>query len=82
MYCPARWIQSKVGSFDRSSLKSKALRFLKKNPPVPHVVRSFKVKRHLAQCTAVGNSEMNLQWRAQISQQPFIYYRQLLVTAL
>jgi hypothetical protein len=39
-YCPARWILPKLGSFDRSSLKSEALRFLK-NSTVPNAVRSL-----------------------------------------
>jgi hypothetical protein len=32
--------------------------------------------------TAVGNFETNSQWRTQICQRPFIYYIQLLATAL
>jgi len=36
----ARWIRSKLGSFDGYLLKKDARRFLK-NPPVPHLVKAL-----------------------------------------
>jgi hypothetical protein len=39
LYCPARWILLKLGSFERPLLNREALGFLK-NPPVQHPVRA------------------------------------------
>jgi hypothetical protein len=43
-YCPARWIWLKVGSFDRSSLKSEAQRFKKKSVHPPSCESPLKFR--------------------------------------
>jgi hypothetical protein len=50
------------------SLKSEAQRFLEKSARPPYCEELFKVTT--PSCMAVGNLEMNSQWR---TQQPFIY---------
>ncbi len=55
-YCPERWIRLKLGSFDRSSLKSEARRFLEKSArPHPGRVLNAKAPPRIA----VGYLETN-----------------------
>ncbi len=67
-YWPAIWIRPKLGSFDRTSLKIEARRFLEMSDRSP-CWELFKVTTP----SPVG---------VQVCQGPFIYYIQLLATAL
>ncbi len=49
----ARWIQPKLGSFDRFLLQRVALRFLEKSASPPSYESPLKILRHLA-CTVIG----------------------------
>ncbi len=72
-------VQPKLGSFDRSSLKSEAQRILEKSTRPPCCESLSKLRRHLLRLL-----KKNCQRRTQICQRPFIYYVhvELLATSL
>ncbi len=52
-YCPARWIRSKLGSFERYLLKGEAPRLLEKSARPPSCESPLKIQRHLVQYLAI-----------------------------
>ncbi len=71
-YCPPRWIWQKVGSFNRSLLKSEAGRFSEKliRPPSCESPLKFKAPP----CFLIGWLETNCQQPTQLCQRAFIHY--------
>jgi hypothetical protein len=77
MYCPAKSNQPKLGSFDRSKLKSEARRFLENSTRPPCCERPLKSVRLLAIWKQIADGAHRT-----VSSLLHIYYIKLLATAV
>ncbi len=80
-YFPSKWIRPKLGSFDRRLFKWEARRFLGKSARSQFCESPLKIPRHLVQLLAIRILIANSVY-TQLCQPSFIYYTQLLATAL